>query len=83
VKSTREKKNEKNRQYDDKITHMPYMAFGHHHYAQKHVCLLEFHPRHKRQSKEKHQYKFITKEDQETGIGENKKEYIFTSYECV
>ncbi len=51
----------------------------------KHLCLFEFHPRHK-EEKKTHQYKFITKEDQKTGIGENKKrerEQIFTSYECV
>jgi len=64
---------------------MPHMAFGHHHhYAQNMSVCLNFIPDTK--EKEKHQYKFITKEDQETGIGENKrkrKEYIFTSYECV
>jgi len=51
---------------------MPHMAFGHHHYTHKtSVCLFEFQPRHK--ERKKHQYKFITKEDQKTGIGENKK----------
>jgi len=37
----------------------------------KHIYLFEFHPRHKEEKK--HQYKFITKKDQKTGIGENKK----------
>jgi hypothetical protein len=49
---------------------MPYMAFGHHHYAQNMSVCLNFIPDTK---EKKHQYKFITKEDQETGIGENKK----------
>jgi hypothetical protein len=46
------------------------MAFGHHHYAQNMSVCLNFIPDTK---EKKHQYKFITKEDQETGIGENKK----------
>jgi hypothetical protein len=37
----------------------------------KHLCLFEFHPRHTKRKKT-HQYKFITEEDQKTGIGENK-----------
>jgi len=63
---------------------MPHMAFGHH-YAQNMSVCLNFIP----DTRKKHQYKFITKEDQKTGIGENKKkkererDYIFTSSECV
>jgi len=55
-------------------------------HAQNMSVCLNFIPDIKKEKK--HQYKFITKEDQKTGIGENKKketkrEYIFTSYECV
>ena len=47
-----------------RITRTPHMAFGHH-YAQNISVCWNFIP-------DTHQYKFITKEDQKTGIGENK-----------
>jgi hypothetical protein len=47
------------------------MAVGHH-YAQNMSVCLNFIPDTRKREK-KHQYKFITKEDQKTGLGENKK----------
>jgi hypothetical protein len=68
VKSTKKKKEKK----DKMTTNHTYAAHGlWSSLRTKHVCLFEFHPRHKK--KKTSIQEFITKEDQKTGIGENKK----------